>query len=179
MEKIKIHKLSLRLRRNSFVTNRPAEMQMFKLTEAEAFAPGLIEKTFENALSELGKDRLLRIGEVYEGYILCFPLQRAELYWLNGSLVLEKRRICYNQRLDSLIAQERVLRPDGVLFYVWLFEGCTDEMQSSVKKKLTDALYQSAINGCDAVAELTQEEDKNLRSYLGEKYYGQFFSQVP
>jgi|GEM_PF-4551096 len=174
MKTLKIKKGALRIRQASLVLDTRKTLLAVKLTEAEAFSPEVFSKKFKDY--PLGKR--LEFREKYEGYIAIWHLGRPEINFLRGSLELETERAIWNTRINDLVREERYLRVDGSLEYVWAFADCSSEMMDTVKEKLTAALRMSALTGSDAIATLTDEEDMNLRKYLGSSYYKAFFTEL-
>ena len=196
MKNLKIKKGALRIRQASLVLDTRKTLQAVKLNETEAFSPEVFSKKFK----DYPLVKRLEFGEKYEGYIAIWHLGRPEINFLRGTLELQTERAIWNTWINDLVREERYLRVDGSLEYVWafadcssemmdtvkeklttalrMFADCSSEMMDTVKEKLTTALRMSALTGDDPIARLTDEEDANLKKYLGSSYYKAFFTEL-
>ncbi|MBR2299042.1 MAG: hypothetical protein IJ870_00515 [Alphaproteobacteria bacterium] len=166
--KIKIKKNALRIRQAYLGLAEPYTLKALKLTEAQAFGAEILQLSYKEAVKKFPK---LDFGEDYQGYLAVWHGEKPEINYLRGNIYLAKQQSTYDYYYNLLVEKGLMSICQGSLEYVWNFNGCSSEMMQSVKDKLTEALVSGKLE-----VELSEEENKNLRSYLGGLYYQKFFT---
>ena len=182
MKNLKINKAGLEMYDLQIVTEN---FRFIRLTDNEAFSISYedLNSPFNDLVSKYGKDRLLKEGEKYVGYGLYDRGYCTVLVKMNGAV---ERYLSYKGMDASL----RECSRNGCLFivtdgecsgsfkYVWELAATpwsrlsSVEVEESLRKKICSAITS------DCVIEVTDEEYKVLRRYLGSVTLKEFFWEL-
>ena len=187
MKQIKTLEANLAIREASLIF--PYGWKAVKLNREQALRFNTDDEvlTFEELVQKYGSENIIKEGEMYTGYVVAYTPVLNQLLYMCGAIKkltdasavifadYSSKQAFQNGTLYEVYYQQNNVCSTGSLRYVWpfgstLFEKITTkEHAETLKNKLIEGTISQDF------FEITDEENKILRKYLGNRYYEKFF----